>query len=71
MLLFNQKLEYDYRLCEQELYLVRLSLSILFQKDMLLNKGESQRSLEDLSEKVQQLDVQKEVLLGYQKKLEE
>lgn len=51
LILFRRKLEFDYRIAEQELYIVKLVLSIYFQNGILNKKDQTNANLNTLEEK--------------------
>ncbi|EGR30550.1 hypothetical protein IMG5_129360, partial [Ichthyophthirius multifiliis] len=62
LLLFRKKLEYNYRVYEQELYITRLSLSILQEKDTIYKKDEYAQIITKLEDKLELLRINMEKL---------
>lgn len=71
LLLFKRKLEFDYRISEQELSVVRLAQSVLSQKDMQVKKGEFLKTIQQLDEKFELAQRNHEHLIAYRAELED
>jgi hypothetical protein len=61
-ILFRRRLEYEYRISEQELYIIRLTLSILMQEENNAKALNLEKLLKELYEKNEQLKRQKDIL---------
>lgn len=68
--LIKRKLEYDYRIEEQELYCTRLYLSMGVVKEQQAKRKELESRLEDSKAKLQRISNQKEALAAEEEEIE-
>lgn len=68
--LIKRKLEYDYRIEEQELYCTRLYLSMGVVKEQQAKRKELESRLEDSKVKLQRISNQKEALTAEEEEIE-
>jgi hypothetical protein len=70
LILFRRKLEYDYRIYEQELYIIRLALSIIMQAEATVKIKDLKHLMEELTVKEKQAQMMKDELDNMKKEVE-
>jgi hypothetical protein len=68
--LIKRRLEYDYRIEEQELYCTRLYLSMGVVREQQAKQGQLQQRLQGSKTRLQQMDEQKQALLAEEEEIE-